>query len=420
MKIPAVLAVTLYVALASATGQERRNKHLRPVLERRAEAPLQPIVGTKGSEILVPENHAIDDQNPNSLKPPTTDGGLLGNLKWSFSHSMMKLQEGGFVREQVVTDLPSSEDFSAAQNHLKKGAIRQMHWHDINEWGIVTVGSVLVGAVDHQGKNQVFRADKGDIWFFPKGEGHVIQGLSDAGAEYLLVFDNGDFDAKGRTLNVADWVVHTPLSVLAKNFGVSQDVFKTVPKSVGSIIQGGVSDSSMSILSPNGKLEGNSSYHFQASKVPYTNAPGGGGRYLIVDSKNFPITSTLAAQLVEVKPGAMRELHWHPNGAEWLYFQSGHARATVWVGGGNARTFDFQEGDTAVFPDNAGHYVENTHPNETLYYIEIFKAPKVLDFSLQQWLALTPPDIVAQILNVSVETVKSFKTNKQVIIAGNV
>lgn len=31
--------------------------------------------------------------------------------------------------DQVVTDLPSSTDFSAAQNHLNQGAIRQMHWH---------------------------------------------------------------------------------------------------------------------------------------------------------------------------------------------------------------------------------------------------------------------------------------------------
>ena len=76
-----------------------------------------------------------------------------------------------------------------------------------------------IAAVNNEGKNQVFRADKGDIWYFPKGQGHVIQGITDPGAEYLLVFDDGDFDAKGRTFNVADWIVHTPLSVLAKNFG---------------------------------------------------------------------------------------------------------------------------------------------------------------------------------------------------------
>jgi oxalate decarboxylase/phosphoglucose isomerase-like protein (cupin superfamily) len=41
---------------------------------------------------------------------------------------------------------------------------------------------------------------------------------------------------------------------------------------------------------------------------------------------------------------------------EWLYFHSGTARATVFTGNSNARTFDFKAGDTAVFPDNSGNY----------------------------------------------------------------
>ena len=39
---------------------------------------------------------------------------------------------------------------------------------------------------------------------------------------------------------------------------------------------------------------------------------------------------------------------------EWLYFHQGQARATVFLGGALARTFDFTAGDTAVFPDNSG------------------------------------------------------------------
>jgi oxalate decarboxylase len=117
----------------------------------------------------------------------------------------------------------------------------------------------------------------------------------------------------------------------------------------------------------------------------------------------------------------------------------------VWLGAGNARTFDFEAGDTAVFPDNSGnltfslvvpvllycfsrmfypltsllgHYVENTHPTETLCYLEIFKADTVKDIGLQQWLSLTPPDLVAQILNVSLETVKSFRPEKGILVMG--
>jgi oxalate decarboxylase len=65
-----------------------------------------------------------------------------------------------------------------------------------------------------------------------------------------------------------------------------------------------------------------------------------------------------------------------------------------------------------------GHYVENTHPTETLRYIEMFQADTVKDFGLEQWLALTPPDLVAQILNVSIETVKSFRSERGILVMG--
>jgi oxalate decarboxylase len=82
-----------------------------------------------------------------------------------------------------------------------------------------------------------------------------------------------------------------------------------------------------------------------------------------------------------------------------------------------ARTFDFSAGDTAVFPDNAGHYIENTSANETLQWIEIYKSDRVIDISLTQWLALTPPGIVAETLKIPIEVARGLKKEKQLIIA---
>ena len=95
---------------------------------------------------------------------------------------------------------------------------------------------------------------------------------------------------------------------------------------------------------------------------------------------------------------------------------SGTARATAFVGNAAARTFDFYAGDTAVFPDNSGHYVENTGDDE-LVWIEIYKSDRVVDISLTQWLALTPPGIVASTLKIPIEVARTLKKEKQVIIA---
>jgi oxalate decarboxylase len=48
-----------------------------------------------------------------------------------------------------------------------------------------------------------------------------------------------------------------------------------------------------------------------------------GGSVRITDSRNFTVSKAIAAARVEVKTGAIRELHWHPNADEWQYYLSG-------------------------------------------------------------------------------------------------
>ncbi|KAI9844702.1 MAG: hypothetical protein M1837_005444 [Sclerophora amabilis] len=393
------------------------SKHLRPVREKRQSFDQgQPIDATgKGGPFSGGTNVELDLQNPDNLGAQSTDNGIVVNLKWSFSDSKTRLLKGGWVREQVITDLPASRDISAAQQHLKKGAIREAHWHKVAEWGFVYAGSVIISAVDEEGKFQVDTLVVGDIWYFPKGQAHTIQGLEDEN-EYLLAFDDGDFDATGTTFNVDDWITHTPKSILAKNFGIDESVFDTVPKPHPYIAQGNVSVAN--VTGPNGKLEGNSSYVYHLSQIPAPKVPGGGGTLSIIDSRNFPISKTIAATVVHLEPKGLRELHWHPNDEEWLYFHKGEARATVFMGTSLARTFDFSAGDTAVFPDNSGHYIENTSETEELVWIELYKSERVADISLTQWLALTPADIVVDTLKIPLDVVEKLKKEKQVLIAG--
>ncbi|KAL9610497.1 MAG: hypothetical protein Q9167_004806 [Letrouitia subvulpina] len=396
--------------------ESRAGKHLRPVLSKRQEFNQgEPVSADgKGARILGGTNKQLDLQNPDNLGAQSTDNGVVPNLKWSFSDSKVRLFPGGWVREQVITDLPSSHDIAAAQQHLKKGALRELHWHRVAEWGYVYAGSIRVAAVDEKGRNQVDTLQVGDIWYFPKGQAHTIQGLDDEN-EYLLAFDDGNFDATGTTFNVDDWITHTPKSILAKNFGVDESIFDTVPQKDPYIAKGNVSKPE--IDSPYGKLEGNSSYVYKLSQKDVPPAPGGGGTLAIVDSTNFPIATTIAAAVVNLEPGGLRELHWHPNAEEWLYFHQGTARATIFLGGAIARTFDFSAGDTAVFPDNSGHYIENTSKTERLIWIELYKSDRVADISLTQWLALTPPEIVAETLKIPRDVVDRLKKEKQRLIS---
>lgn len=378
----------------------------------------EPVEGNLGAPFSGgATNQEIDLQNPDNLRPQATDNGVVPNLKWSFSDSHQLLFDGGWVREQIVTDLPISVDFSAGQVHLKKGSSRELHWHRADEWAYVYAGSARVSAVDENGRNQITVAQTGDIWYFPKGQAHTFQGLEDEN-EFILIFDDDNFDAVGTTFMLNDWLAHTPKSVLAKNLGVSESVLEEIPG--GNVF--GLPPTNIStalVPDPNGQLEGNSSYVYHLSQKPPAEVPGRGGTLAIVDSRNFPVAKNIASAVVTLEPNGLRELHWHPNGAEWIFFIHGQGRATVFIGGGNARTIDFRAGDTGVFPDSTGHYIENTSDTDNLTWVEVFKSDHWADVSLTQWLALTPPDLVATALNVPVQVVENLKKEKQYIVKGD-
>ncbi|EFE38747.1 oxalate decarboxylase, putative [Trichophyton verrucosum HKI 0517] len=378
--------------------------------------PGQPIQESgKGAVFSGGTNNQLDLQNPSNIGgQPATDNGLVPNMKWSFSLSKTRMLYGGWIREQVIQDLPTSHDIAGAQVHLIKGGIRQMHWHRVAEWAYIYAGSFLISAVTEDGQFQLDKLGVGDMYYFPKGAAHSLQGLEDEN-EILLIFDDGDFDRVGTTFMVADWISHTPKDVLAKNFGVPPSTFDKTYNPDLALINSTIS--TKTVEGGNGALTGNSSYTFHISNAPEIQVPGGGGTIQVVDSKNFPVSKTIACAVVRLKPGGMRELHWHPTAEEWLYFHSGNARATVYIGGGLARTFDFTAGDAGVFPDNSGHYIENTSETEELIYLELYKADRVADVSLSQWLALTPSDIAAAAINVPIEVIEQIKKDKQYIVS---
>jgi oxalate decarboxylase len=297
---------------------------------------------------------------------------------------------------------------------LKPGGIRELHWHKEAEWAYMLAGRARITAVDQDGRNFVDDVGVGDLWNFPAGIPHSIQGL-DEGCEFLLVFDSGAF-SENETFLITDWFARTPRDVLAKNFGVSESAFADIPLDVDHeryIFQGEVPPSLGEdvVAAPAGTVPTSFSYRLleQAPTVV------SGGQVRIVDSSNFPAASTIAAALVEIEPGGLRELHWHPNTDEWQYFISGHGRMTVFASAGKARTFDYQAGDVGYVPFAMGHFVENTG-DEPLRFLEMFRSDRFADVSLNQWMALTPPELVQAHLNLDADTIAALSKDKPVIV----
>src|SRR5581483_9743058 len=156
-----------------------------------------------------------------------TDHGTVPNLKFSFATAHTRIEPGGWAREVTARELPIATTLAGVNMRLTAGGVRELHWHKQSEWSYMLDGHARITAVDPHGHNFVDDVAAGDLWYFPPGIPHSIQGL-EQGCEFLLVFDDGNF-SENSTFLLSDWLMHTPMDVLAKNFGVSTDDFADLP-----------------------------------------------------------------------------------------------------------------------------------------------------------------------------------------------
>src|SRR3984885_10758593 len=353
-----------------------------------------------------PTNPALDVQNPDSIAPPSTDAGSVQAFKYPFSLAHKRIRPGGWSREVTIRELAVSTTMAGVDMRLTAGGVRELHWHTAAEWAIMLYGNARITAIDSDGRSFVADVKEGELWYFPTGIPHSIQGLNPDGAEFLLVFDDGNF-SEYETVLLSDWMAHTPRDVVSKNFGVSEQALSDLPKKKKFIFQTAIPGPLAEDKRVAAGALGPSpiDFAFRTLDMPPTKS-NKSGDVRIIDSKNFKITTTSAA-IVTVKPGGVRELHWHPNADEWLYFYAGKGRMTVFTTGGRARTMDFDTGDVGYIQKTLPHYIENTGTTD-LKFLEMFKSPYYQDLALSEWLSHTPPELVAAHLNLDKATLDAI------------
>jgi oxalate decarboxylase len=363
-----------------------------------------------------PANTALDGQNPDSMWPPATDSkSLVQTFKYPFSFANKRTYEGGWSREVTVRELAVSTTLAGVNMRLTAGGVRELHWHTADEWAIMLYGSARITAIDRDGKSFVADVKKNDLWYFPSGIPHSIQGLEPDGAEFMLVFDDGNF-SESETVLLSDAMAHLPREVLSKNFGVAEQVFNNIPKQEQFIFQTEVPGSLETDQKAAAGAIGRSAtdFSFRTMEMPPTKRTKG-GEVRIVDSNTFKASTNVAMAMVTVHPGGLRELHWHPNADEWQYYISGKGRMTVVSTGNRARTMDFQEGDVGYVEKTLLHYVENTGDTD-LVFLEMFKSSFYQDVSFSEWLSHTPPELVRAHLHMDRATLEAIPREELVIV----
>jgi oxalate decarboxylase len=380
--------------------------------------PPQGVVNAKNPASVTdpgPQDPSITGQFPSAVNPPPTDVGSL-QMPWStFNNSPRRIQDGGWARQVTQSTFPISDTIAGVNMRLTAGGVRELHWHQAAEWAFMTYGNCRVTVLDPKGRPYVADVKEGDIWYFPAGYPHSLQGLGPDGCEFVICFDDGAA-SEFNTLLVTDWFAHTPPDVISANFGVPAETFAEIPLHDLWIFQGKVPGDLAPVREAMAQNAGVPLHPFTfslGSSAPVSQSKG--GKIQLADSSTFQVSTTIAAALITMEPGALRQMHWHPNADEWQYYIKGNARMGVFNTGPNVMTRDFNPGDIGYVKKNFGHYVQNVGDTE-LQFFSVFRTPRYEEMSLSDWLKHSPAQMVAEHLNIDPASILTWRGNAPVIM----
>jgi oxalate decarboxylase len=326
----------------------------------------------------------------------------LENFKYDLENSKGWVGEAGSAKEVTIEEFPISKSIAGVSMRLKPGGIRELHWHAISsEWAMVVKGKVRTTVIAPNGEAATDDFGPGDTWYFPRGHGHSLKNIGTDEAHFILGFDDGHFSEFG-TFSITDWVARTPANVVSRNLNLSAETVAKLPTKELYIIPGAPAPALQEPYRGDNIETPQSPHKFRLEAMPPHTFPGGWEK--IVSSEEFPIQKRLTAALQYLEPGALRELHWHPNADEWQYYLSGRARMTIFGAHGRAKTEEFQAGQVGFVPQGFGHYVEQLG-DEPTKFILLFNSPVFEEISISKWLAGNPASLLADNFQLSKEQV---------------
>jgi oxalate decarboxylase len=335
---------------------------------------------------------AGDPSFMNNVPDPILAGEELPTFKFELEKSEGKVIGKSSGKEATVKQLPISKGIAGVSMRLEPGAMRELHWHaTAAEWAFVIEGRVRTTVIDPHGYAETNDFEPGDVWYFPRGHGHMLECLGNEPCHFVLIFDNGYFSEFG-TFSISDWIGHTPKALLAKNFGLPESAFDGFPKDEVYFARGAVPPEKPSTPLQGWKLPPETHKYRLLAQPPH--AVYKGGREWRVDSSRFPISKTVTGVILDLDPGALRELHWHPNADEWQYVLEGKVSVTMFGSHGRYRTEELAKGDVGYIPQGYGHSIENVGDKGCRVLIG-FNTGVYETIDLSQWIAGNPLDVLA-------------------------
>ncbi|MBV7532611.1 cupin domain-containing protein [Chitinophaga sp. sic0106] len=336
------------------------------------------------------------------------------SFKYALEKATPKIAPGGITRGASVREFPASQNLAGVSMHLDPGAMRELHWHaNAAEWAYVLKGRMRTTTIDPQGNTYIDLFGPGDVWYFPRGFGHVLQCISNEPCHFILIFDNGDF-SEDHTFSVTDFISSVPPEIAAQNLGLTLEEVVQLPQKEMYFAPSQLPDVHSGLAVPRDKVTLTSPHRYPLGAQMPKLVPGGGTQR-VVTQQEFPIAKTITGSVFEIEPGGLRELHWHPNADEWQYYIQGTAEMGVFLAQGQFVKEQFEAGDVGYAPMGAGHYIKNTG-SDLLIVLLGFNSGNYEAIDLSMWLSGNPKDILEGNFAVGPHIIDKFPADDKFII----
>ncbi len=332
----------------------------------------------------------------------------------SLDKAAIKATSGGWAREITMRQLPLATGIAGAHLLMNPGGSREMHWHNSAEWAYILSGHCQVTVVDPDGEAEVANFAPGDLWYFPAGHSHAIQTLGTEPCHAVLGFDDGLYSEHG-TFGMSDWMSRLDARTLTQAFGIPADAVDSFPKGETYIMQGDV----IALDGPQARSvqeldQARTHRHRLMAQRPWVSLPG--GEIHVASTREFPMSTTITGVITKLKPGAMHEVHWHPNANEWHYLAKGRTRVTLFAPDKRLAVAELSPGDCAYLPRGCGHLVQNIGA-EDCEVVGLLDSGVYQEASLSAWLAKAPRHLLANNFGVPEGNLTAFGNQRAVITA---
>jgi oxalate decarboxylase len=272
------------------------------------------------------------------------------------------------------------------------GGVREPHWHpNASELSYCIKGQAAMTIFSPGNNHDTFTIKPGEITYVPKGYIHDIQNVGDEEAKFVLAFNNElpqDLGISGSVGWMTNRVMDATFGIKSSGFfdqldyANKQDVV-IAPKPVF------VSSNNYVVSVPN-------AHKFNLEELP-PQIQTAGGSVAMGDANNFPILNGLALYSLKLKPGGIREPHWHPNAAEFDYVINGKARMTIFGPDDKGITFEVGPGQIVFIPPAYFHYIENTDPGNITHFAVFFNSERPEDTGISGALSSYSNEVLAAV-----------------------